>query len=168
MIYIMWTFWTEIAQKRLEQSQIISCFFRCILQLTWCPFPSKFYVCMGISFRHAAFFCRIKWRNTQSNHVCRQKTFSSSNRDFQHFPLTDRERKIIIEKLSGCSAAGSAHGSGPWGRGFKSRHSDQIAKERVFRYPLLCSIFLYFTEISKENNEKLLSFCETEFWTYLH
>ena len=26
---------------------------------------------------------------------------------------------------SGCSAAGSASGSGPEGRGFKSRHSDQ-------------------------------------------
>ena len=31
---------------------------------------------------------------------------------------------------SGCSAAGSALGSGPRGRGFKSRHSDQKSRMR--------------------------------------
>ena len=39
---------------------------------------------------------------------------------------------IIIEKLiSGCSAAGSALGSGPRGREFKSPHSDQKAVGRI-------------------------------------
>ena len=33
--------------------------------------------------------------------------------------------KINYVKLSGCSAVGSALGSGPRGRGFESRHSDQ-------------------------------------------
>ena len=31
---------------------------------------------------------------------------------------------IIIEQSTGCSADGSVLGSGPRGRGFKSRHSD--------------------------------------------
>ena len=30
-----------------------------------------------------------------------------------------------MERLTGCSAVGSALGSGPRGRGFKSPHSDQ-------------------------------------------
>ena len=34
--------------------------------------------------------------------------------------------------LSGCSAAGSALGSGPRGRGFKSRHSDQKWQSHFF------------------------------------
>ena len=34
---------------------------------------------------------------------------------------------------SGCSAAGSASGSGPEGRGFKSRHSDQKTVHAVSR-----------------------------------
>ena len=33
-----------------------------------------------------------------------------------------------IQALSGCSADGSVLGSGPRGRGFKSRHSDQLLK----------------------------------------
>ena len=33
--------------------------------------------------------------------------------------------------ISGCSAAGSALGSGPRGRGFKSRHSDQKAEKGI-------------------------------------
>ena len=33
--------------------------------------------------------------------------------------------------LSGCSAVGSALGSGPRGRGFKSRHSDHFVKIRI-------------------------------------
>ena len=41
------------------------------------------------------------------------------------FPLTARARTPIMERLTGCSAAGSALGSGPRGRGFKSPHSDQ-------------------------------------------
>ena len=40
------------------------------------------------------------------------------------FPLTARARTPIMERLTGCSAAGSALGSGPRGRGFKSPHSD--------------------------------------------
>ena len=34
-------------------------------------------------------------------------------------------RALHLIKLSGCSSAGRALGSGPRGRGFKSRHSDQ-------------------------------------------
>ena len=47
--------------------------------------------------------------------------------------LTERRFDIIlIERLkgadtSGCSADGSVLGSGPRGRGFKSRHSDHVA-----------------------------------------
>ena len=33
-----------------------------------------------------------------------------------------------IQALSGCSADGSVLGSGPRGRGFKSRHSDHLLK----------------------------------------
>ena len=40
------------------------------------------------------------------------------------FSLTARARAPIMERLTGCSAAGSALGSGPRGRGFKSPHSD--------------------------------------------
>ena len=32
---------------------------------------------------------------------------------------------VMLKDLTGCSAVGSALGSGPRGRGFKSRHSDQ-------------------------------------------
>ena len=46
--------------------------------------------------------------------------------------------------LSGCSAAGSALGSGPRGRGFKSRHSDQKVEDHS------CGLRLFL----------LLSFCD--------
>ena len=38
--------------------------------------------------------------------------------------LTFGPKKRIIDGLTGCSAVGSALGSGPRGRGFKSPHSD--------------------------------------------
>lgn len=40
------------------------------------------------------------------------------------FSLTAGAFAPIIERLTGCSAVGSALGSGPRGRGFESRHSD--------------------------------------------
>ena len=42
------------------------------------------------------------------------------------FSLTAGAFAPIIERLTGCSAVGSALGSGPRGRGFKSPHSDQL------------------------------------------
>ena len=40
--------------------------------------------------------------------------------------LTFGPKKRIIDGLTGCSAVGSALGSGPRGPGFKSPHSDHI------------------------------------------
>ena len=40
-------------------------------------------------------------------------------------PTTPQQRLLLRFFLSGCSAVGSALGSGPRGRGFESRHSDQ-------------------------------------------
>ena len=70
------------------------------------------------------------------------------------FSLTAGAFAPIIERLTGCSAVGSALGSGPRGRGFKSPHSDQRASPYrtclfllpesfrctelcIFRYPFL-------------------------------
>ena len=39
-----------------------------------------------------------------------------------------QECVILAAEISGCSAVGSALGSGPRGRGFKSRHSDQYRR----------------------------------------
>ena len=63
------------------------------------------------------------------------------------FHLTKGLAANIIDKLniSGCSAVGSALGSGPRGRGFDSRHSDQkgtVARLSPFLYTtqyLLCT-----------------------------
>ena len=49
-------------------------------------------------------------------------------------------RTLLLFFASGCSAAGSAPGSGPGSRGFKSRHSDQIPQRissAVFLFPPL-------------------------------
>ena len=60
------------------------------------------------------------------------------------FSLTAGAFAPIIERLTGCSAVGSALGSGPRGRGFKSPHSDQKAVSFCGDLPLfiLFSCFL--------------------------
>jgi hypothetical protein len=45
------------------------------------------------------------------------------SRGFEYV-LSMQYNTFCVEKLTGCSAAGSARGLGPWGRGFKSSHPD--------------------------------------------
>ena len=80
---------------------------------------------------------RDKWQKNDCLDS-RRVSFSAINREFQKnlnfFEKTLDFIGIIvynIQALSGCSADGSVLGSGPRGRGFKSRHSDQIKKSRI-------------------------------------
>ena len=71
-----------------------------------------------------------------------------------NFHLTESELLFIMEKLTGCSAVGSALGSGPRGLGFESRHSDQ-KPEFVFRQvPAFhfCTFVVKYTNIALTEN----------------
>ena len=48
-----------------------------------------------------------------------------------------------IQALSGCSADGSVLGSGPRGRGFKSRHSDHLKRSRKPYLSKVCGFFFF-------------------------
>lgn len=48
-----------------------------------------------------------------------------------------------IQALSGCSADGSVLGSGPRGRGFKSRHSDHLKRSRNPYLSRVCGFFFF-------------------------
>jgi hypothetical protein len=64
------------------------------------------------------------------------------SRGFEYV-LSMQYNTFCVEKLTGCSAAGSARGLGPWGRGFKSSHPDHQRKTRVCRYANPCFLWFY-------------------------
>ena len=64
--------------------------------------------------------------------------------------LTFGPKKRIIDGLTGCSAVGSALGSGPRGPGFKSPHSDhnvETKKMSLAKSPIISGFFATQTAI---------------------